>query len=97
MLFSKTTDNTSPLLKIHAHGIAADDMGSDLITTRDGIDHTVPIRECCIAYDGVVRPAFLFCKNDGYAWVVLACDKDGMTQAIQWMATKAMPFAGTIS
>jgi len=97
MLFYKADDSVCPLANIHAHGIAADAMGSDLIATRDGIDHTIPIRECCIAYDGVVRPAFLFCRNDSHAWVVLSCDKEGMTQAINWMATKAMPFAGTIS
>lgn len=97
MLFFEADDTIAPLMKIHAHGLAEEQMGSDLIATRDGIDHTIPVRECSLAYHGVVRPAFIFCKNDGYALVVLTCDREAMMQAINWMADKSVPFAGTVS
>jgi hypothetical protein len=97
MWFFEADDTVAPLMKVHAHGLAAEQMGSDLIATRDWIDHTIPVRECSLAYHGAVRPAFIFCKNDGHALVVLNCDKEGMMQAINWMADKSVPFAETVS
>jgi len=105
MLFIKCEDNTAPHADIHAHGVAARDMGSDLLATKDvplsanNVDGNLPIQSVRLFYDGVFREAYLILNDSGKGWVVLASDGKGLRQAIEWAAKplRTMRFAGTIS
>ena len=84
MLFFKADDSVSPLMKIHAHGKAENDMGTDLIATSDPIDTTLFIQNAHIWYDGVKREAYLIVRPTGEGLVVLQGDREALQYAMKW-------------